>query len=481
MTITIDVATSNAATALPSGTVTLTEDGVSVGTGTLAQGAPSVATITLNIVSAGTHILAASYPGDSYYTASNSTTVSIVANKGATTTTVTASPATLTANKTETLTATVVPTNAVTGVTYTLTGTVKFYDGTTLLGSASVASNTATLSGISLKDNVSHSITAVYQGDSNWYGSTSNALPLDATTLPVYVVLTSNFTTAPPGAAVVLTATVTPTTAPGTTGESNPTGIVIFYSGTTAIGQATLVAATSSSTSYASVATLTTTTLPGGQDTIYAVYQGDDYYDAATSNNLTITVQDFTITASSTNPATDLTIVKGSSGSASYDITGEGGFNNQVQVVCAVSSQDDMTCTASPQQVTPPGTVTFVVQTFKTGTTASKMTPGPLWPRAIGGTALAAIGFLFLPYGRRVRRRLLARAGKAAERGLLMLLLLAGLLGTGVGCTSTSSVSTVSAGTPLGVATLKITATAYVNNAVVSHSLYLTVNVVTGN
>jgi hypothetical protein len=32
-------------------------------------------------------------------------------------------------------------------------------------------------------------------------------------------------------------------------------------------------------------------------------------------------------------------------------------------------------------------------------------------------------------------------------------------------------------GTPLGVATLKITASAYVDNAVVSHSVYLTVNV----
>jgi|GEM_PF-111397 len=473
MTVTVNVTSSNAATALPSGTVTLVQDGVTVGTGTLTAGSPSVATITLNVVAAGTHVLQATYAGDTYYTASNSSTVSILANKGASVTTVTASPVTLTAGTSETLTATVAPSTAITGVTYTLTGTVRFYDGATLLGTVAVSSNTAVLSGLTFKTNVNHTITAIYSGDTNFGGSTSSVLTLSATTLPDYVVLTSNYSVAPPGVAVVLTATVTPTTA--STTEANPTGLVIFYIGTTVIGQATLTPVSAGSSS--SVATLTSQTLPAGTDVIYAVYQGDDYYNVATSNDLSITVQDFTLTSSSSNPATNLTIVKGSSGSVSYDIAGLGGFSNLVQVVCAVPTQDDMTCTASPQQVTPPGTVTFAVQTFKTGTTTSHMQPPPLWPRAMGGTALAAIGFLFLPYGRRVRRRLLARAGKAAERGLLLILLLAGLVGSGVGCTNSQNLVTV--GTPLGVSTLKITATAYVNNTTVSHSVYLTVNVVT--
>jgi len=476
MTVTVNVSSSNPASALPSGIVTLTEDGVAVGSGTLTAGSPSTATITLNVVSAGTHVLAATYSGDTYYTASNSSTVSIIAAKGASVTTVTATPATLTAGSTETLTATVAPALATTGVTYTLTGTVSFYDGVTLLGTATVSSNAATLTGVALKDNVNHTITAVYSGDTNWIGSTSTVLPLDAITLPDYVVLTSNYSTAPPGVAVVLTATVNPTSAPTATGEPNPTGTVIFYNGTTVIGQAALTPV--SAISDASVAALTIQTLPGGQDTISAVYQGDLYYDAATSNLLTITVQDFTITPAASNPATNLTIVKGSSGTASYVITGEGGFNNEVQVVCAVSTQDDMTCTASPQQVVPTGTVTFVVQTFQSGALARRSAPPLVWPRAIGGTALAAIGFLFLPFGRRVRRRLLARAGRTVERGLLLLLLLAGLVGSGVGCTNSASIASV--GTPLGVATLKITATAYVNNTVVSHSVYLTVNVITG-
>ena len=473
MTVTVSVSTTNPQTALPSGTVTLYEDGVAAGTATLTTGSPSTATVTLSLVSAGTHVLYASYAGDTYYTTSNSSTVSIAAAKGASVTTLTASPTTLTAGTAETLTATVAPASSVSGTTYTLTGSVSFYDGSTLLGTAVVSANTATLS-VTLKTNINHSITAIYAGDTNWIGSTSSVLTLSASTLPTTTVLTSNYSTAPPGVAIVLTAIVTPTTVSST--ETNPTGLVIFYDGTTVLG--TVALAASSSTANTSVAALTTSTLPGGTDSVYAVYQGDNYYTASASNALAITVQDFTITPSSSNPATNLTIVKGSSGSASFDITGLGGFDSLVQVVCAVPTQDYMTCTASPQQVTPPGTVTFVVQTFKTGSpSTSQLAPPTLWPRALGGSALAMVGFLFLPFGRRVRRRLADHGGRGAQRAVLLLLLLLGLAGSGVGCTSSSQVATT--GTPLGVSTLTITAMTYVNNTVVTHSVYLTVNVVT--
>ena len=62
-------------------------------------------------------------------------------------------------------------------------------------------------------------------------------------------------------------------------------------------------------------------------------------------------------------------------------------------------------------------------------------------------------------------------------RGLVILtLLLTGLGATGIGCSS-SVTAPINQGTPLGVATLTITATAYVDNTVVSRSVYLTVNV----
>jgi hypothetical protein len=368
------------------------------------------------------------------------------------------------------LTLTVTVSSATATSTKVPTGTVVFYDVTNSvnIGSATLASGvgTATIATGTLAAGT-HDIEAVYSGDTVYATDTSSEIGITVKD-SVSVVLTSNLTTTFSGQSVVLTATVTPIV--DATNETNPLGMVIFYSGATAIGSSWLAA----STGNGSVATLTLSTLPAGIDTVVAVYQGDAYYATATSNSLTIAVQDFTITPASTNSPTNLTIVKGSAGSASYVIAGEGGYDSEVQVVCAVPSQDDMTCTASPQQVTLPGTVTFTVATFASGTTAANQ-HRELWPRAAGGAALAVVGFFLLPFGRRAR----IFAGRGARRFMILLLLLVGLGGVGIGCNSVPIAS--GTGTPLGVATLKITATAYVDNTVVSHSVYLTVNVVAAN
>jgi len=472
LVVTAAVTATNLGSTQPTGSVSFTLDGVNQGTAAVNSGAAS---FTIPPISAGSHTLVGVYSGDSNYNTSTSSAITIVASKGTTVTTVAATPAILAAGVTESLTATIAPFNGISGTLYTITGTVSFYDGgSKLLGTASVSSNVATLSGVKLANNVSHSITATYTGDTNWLGSLSAPLVMAATTLPDHVVLTSNLSTIAPGQALILTATVTPDTTPIVGAEQNPTGYVIFYNGTTEIGEVALAAVPLSDSS---VATLTTQTLPGGQDTITAFYVGDLYYDPATSNALNLLIQNFTITPSPTNPATNLTIVKGSAGSAAFVISGLGGFNNQVQVVCYVPPQDDMTCTATPQQVVPTATVAFVVQTFTTGGPASTIARNnsePRWPQAVGGTALALLAFFMLPFGRRAR----IFAGRSTRRFLMLLLLLVGLGGAGIGCNNVSTPLS-SQGTPLGVATLKITASAYVNNAVVSQSVYLTVNVVT--
>jgi hypothetical protein len=472
LVVTAAVTATNLGSTQPTGSVSFTLDGVNQGTAAVNSG---TASFTIPPISAGSHTLVGVYSGDSNYNTSTSSAITIVASKGTTVTTVAATPAILAAGVTESLTATIAPFNGISGTLYTITGTVSFYDGgSKLLGTASVSSNVATLSGVKLANNVSHSITATYTGDTNWLGSLSAPLVMAATTLPDHVVLTSNLSTIAPGQALILTATVTPDTTPIVGAEQNPTGYVIFYNGTTEIGEVALAAVPLSDSS---VATLTTQTLPGGQDTITAFYVGDLYYDPATSNALNLLIQNFTITPSPTNPATNLTIVKGSAGSAAFVISGLGGFNNQVQVVCYVPPQDDMTCTATPQQVVPTATVTFVVQTFTTGGPASTIARNnsePRWPQAVGGTALALLAFFMLPFGRRAR----IFAGRSTRRFLMLLLLLVGLGGAGIGCNNVSTPLS-SQGTPLGVATLKITASAYVNNAVVSQSVYLTVNVVT--
>ena len=97
-----------------------------------------------------------------------------------------------------------------------------------------------------------------------------------------------------------------------------------------------------------------------------------------------------------------------------------------------------------------------------------------MWAQAAGGAMLAGLVFFLLPFGRRARTFL--RQGP--RRLVVLLMLLAGLAGAAVGCTSTATTATAADnGTPLGVATLEVTATAYVNNAVVAQNLYFTVNV----
>jgi subtilase family serine protease len=474
--VTASIVPTNPGTTEPTGTVTFSLDGTSVGTQTVTPGSPSTATVTIQVLSAGTHLLVATYSGDTYYATSTSPTVTLIVAKGATVTTVTASPPILTAGITETLTATITPVNPITGAVYTITGTVSFYDGgTTLLGRVPVSDDTASLTGVALANNLNHSITAIYSGDTNWLPSTSAALLLSASTLPDTVVLTSNVNIVPPGQPVVLVATVTPNAPPAAGGEQNPTGNVVFYYGTTVLATVALVP---SALNDSSTATLTIT-LPGGQDTLTAFYVGDLYYDAELSNAITIDVQSFTIFPVP-GQGQPLDIIQGGAGSAQFEIEGYGGFNNQIQVVCAVPAQDDMTCTVTPSVVNPTAIVTVTVQTYSTGTSppgssSTSSNQKPAWPRAAGGAALALLGFFLLPFGRRARLIVEQKAGRQGRRFLTLLLLLAGLGGAGLGCSSVSQ--PIGSGTPLGVATLKITAASYVDNTVYSQSVYLAVDV----
>ncbi len=356
------------------------------------------------------------------------------------------------------------------------TGSITLSNNGVVLGTAPVSTAAGITSAIfSLPVAVAaNSLVASYSGDDNYAGATSLPYVLTAGKVATTVVLTSNTATPQPGQSVVLYATVSAAATPPAGSEQNPGGLVAFYNGSTLIGTSVLTPEPGSSSS---LATLTTQTLSGGSDSLTAVYQGDAVYGSSTSNLLSALVQGFTLTASPSNPATNLNLVKGAAGSESFIVTGIGGYTGTVQVICSVPAQDDMSCTASPQQVTPTSTVTFVVQTYATGGPAYAAAhrprlPAALWPRAAGGAMLAGAVFFLLPFPRRLRR--FSRLG--SRRVLILLLLLGGLAGVGVGCTS-STTATASSGTPLGVATFQVTATAYVDNAVVAQSLNFTVNV----
>jgi hypothetical protein len=120
---------------------------------------------------AGTWSIAAEYVGDSTFIASTSSPVNLVVSQASTTTTLTSSLNPSGVGQSVTLTATV--SGQFGGLA---TGSVAFSNGSTSLGSVTLSgTNVAALTITSLPVGTD-SITAVYSGDSNFTGGTSNSL-----------------------------------------------------------------------------------------------------------------------------------------------------------------------------------------------------------------------------------------------------------------------------------------------------------------
>jgi N-acetylneuraminic acid mutarotase len=163
----------------PTGTVQFTIDGIAAGSGNLVSGAVEVSLAGADKLLPGIHQVAASYPGDSIYHSARFTESHRVLSpaKIATTTILTALPASVTVGASVTLTATVTPASGATP-----TGTVTFLNGATSLGSAALnASGVATLT---LTPAVgSYSITASYVGSGTDAPSVSSAVPVTVSPL----------------------------------------------------------------------------------------------------------------------------------------------------------------------------------------------------------------------------------------------------------------------------------------------------------
>jgi hypothetical protein len=165
--------TPSSGTATPTGTVTFKDGSPTLGTGTLNSSGK--ATLTTSSLAVGPHSITAVYGGDINFITSTSPAITQNVNpptKTATTTTVTSSSNPSRQGKIVTFTARVTPNSGV----GTPTGSVTFKDGATALGTKTLSSSgQATLKTSSLSMGP-HSITAVYGGDTNFAGSTSQVL-----------------------------------------------------------------------------------------------------------------------------------------------------------------------------------------------------------------------------------------------------------------------------------------------------------------
>jgi hypothetical protein len=176
--VTFTATVSSGASGTPSGTVTFQDDSTVLGTASLSGTASGAqATFTTSSLAVGSHAITAVYGGDSSFATSTSAILSEIISDGTTldsTTTLDSSDFQAGSGQVVTFTATV---SGVDGGT--ATGTVTFQDGSTVLGSATLHSS-ASGAQASFSTSVltlgTHTITAVYNGDSNYSASTSPAL-----------------------------------------------------------------------------------------------------------------------------------------------------------------------------------------------------------------------------------------------------------------------------------------------------------------
>ena len=264
------------ATVTPSsatGTVNFFDGSTTVGSATLVSG---VASFTTSSLTAGQHSLTATYAGGASYQTSSSSTVTQTVTAAATTTALTSSLNPASFGQNVVFTATVTPSAAI--------GSVTFTDGSTLLGTASLAGGMATFSTAGLTAGT-HSITASYAGNPSFNASASAALSQTVNLAATTTSLTSSLNPVPAGQGVNLRATVTP---------SGATGSVVFKDGSASIGSATLAQGTAS----------VTVTLGGGTHPLTAVYSGDANDAASTSAVLTesVNLPTLSITTSSLPP-----------------------------------------------------------------------------------------------------------------------------------------------------------------------------------
>jgi hypothetical protein len=160
-TVTLKATVAASLLGTPTGTVTFKEGTTIIGTATLTSGAASITTTSLPF---GADSLTASYGGATYFLASTSAAVSEDI-KQTTTTKVTSAANPSTYEQPVTFTAVVTPASS-----GTPTGSVEFLDGTTVFAIVALSGGKATFA-ITTLSVATHSITAVYEGNSAYVGS----------------------------------------------------------------------------------------------------------------------------------------------------------------------------------------------------------------------------------------------------------------------------------------------------------------------
>jgi hypothetical protein len=273
VTFTATVTSNNPGSGTPAGTVTFYDGTTDLGPGTLSSSGK--ATFTTSSLPLGSNSITVTYNSDGNYQTSSSAKLTETINQAATKTVVATSGSPSTFGESVTFTATVTVKSPGSGAP---TGTVEFKDGSTVLGTGTLnAAGQATYMTSSLAVG-SHSITAVFEGATDFDTSTSGAITQRVTKASATATVSSPDDSVSPNTPVTFTANVAPTDP----GIDPPTGTVTFYSGSTVLGTEPL--------NSSGQATLTVSWKTAGTHDITVKYNGDSNFDTVTSSGWTETV-----------------------------------------------------------------------------------------------------------------------------------------------------------------------------------------------
>ena len=435
----------------PGGTVTFEDtNGAIIGTAILSSG---VATLKTSSLAAGLHTVTAVYGGDTNNapSTSNQLTITVAQSQlSLTTTTLTASATQINSGQS------VVVTIAVSAISGIPTGTATITDAGTVLGSVSLTNGTASFTLPNLASGT-HSIIAVYGGDTSNTASTSAAVtivvaqpappptpPSAPTPLETTTLLHASVTQPTIGQSVTLTASLV-------AASGQPTGTVTFTDGGNALGTAQV------SGGAASIA-INTNTFTMGTYEIIASYSGDAADAPSVSAPLTLIIglasptpqPDFSLTLAQPS----MSVIPGSSAQMMLTVASENGFNQQLNLSCT-GLPAGATCTFSPSALNP-----------SSSTTSSMTITVPSTNTSAASVLLLPVPVAFLLWVRRCKKRALL-FGAAS-----LLVLLAGC-GSGAVDPKTASTAT-NEGAPAATYAVQVTASSL---GFTSHSQLLQLSV----
>lgn len=274
-------ATTSSTAGAPPGTITFAEGGSTLATVPLAAGVAQYSTSSLAI---GTDTVTASYAANGNFAAS-SASLNQVINGLASTASLTASPNPAYAGQTVTLSGAVAAQNG------TPTGTLTFYDGATLLGTATLnASGKATLTAAFAIPGT-HNLSAEYSGDAVYSAQISPIYAEDVLINPTAISVTASPNPSAAFNSISFSATVHSSTG------LIPNGSVVFSANGAQIGSGVL---------QSGVASLSTSSLGAGTYSVTATYPGNSAFATAISAPYSLIVTQAasqTTVASSLNPA----------------------------------------------------------------------------------------------------------------------------------------------------------------------------------